>query len=339
MARTVFISYRRADTEVLAARLNRAFTERFGDERIFFDRDDIAQGTQWRERVAAQLARADTVVALIGTRWQPLLDERLASGADDVLRFELATALAARKTVLPVLADGAAMPGEAALPPDLRALARVQAAQLSSDRFDDDVRALLLSLRMPWSVALGWACANSFAWVAGALLAVGAWSLGTRLPEGSVLSWVLTTLAGALFALVVGGAQWLVLRRWWTGLGWLPLAQAACGGLAAAAAVLASQSPSALVSGIAGTVSFFALPALPLLTWLAMRRRIDGAGWFNLMNVVSPLAAMLAAPSLRAGNGDDGGAAVLSFAAIFAANLLSGVLLMLLLRRAGRRGR
>jgi TIR domain len=353
MARTFFISYRRADTEVLAARLNRAFAERFGDERIFFDRDDIVQGTLWRERIAAQVARADTVVALIGTRWQAQLDERAA--ADDVLRFELATALATRKAVLPVLADGAPMPDAGALPQELRAVAAIQAAHLSSEHFDDDVRALLLSLAMPWSIALGWACANSFAWILGLSLAAAPWRLASRAygaaagPEvsagvfnagGSPGALLLYAAAGALFALTIGGAQWLVLRRWWPRLGWLPLVQAACGAVAMLLGGAAAHAGSDIAGALAGTGSVVALLALPASTWWAMRRRIDGAGWFNFMNLVVPMGAAIAVVSLiDGGTSDNPLAGFALIAVVFAANLVSGALLMLLIRRAGRRGR
>jgi len=331
MASSVFISYRRADTGALAERLNRAFVERFGDERIFFDRDDIEQGTAWRARVADQVARADTVLALIGPRWQALLDERAAGSADDVLAFELGTALAARKIVLPVLAEGAAMPAAASLPLELRALAQVQAAQLRSETFEDDVRALLMSLRMPWSIALGWACANSFAWIVACFVAIALWE-----PSAP---WFFNTLAGAMFVLIVGGAQWLVLRRWWTGIGWLPLVQAACGGVAAlAVTVAAAPDSTALATRLAVIVALVAMPAVPALTWFAMRRRIDGAGWFNFLNVVSPLAALIGGSQLGAGADNDMLVGVM-LGAVFAANLLSGALLMLLMRRAGRRQR
>jgi hypothetical protein len=332
MARNVFISYRRDDTGAMAERLNRAFVERFGDERIFFDRDDIEQGTEWRARVAEHVARADTVLALIGPRWQSMLDERAAAGVDDVLRFELGTALAARKTVLPVLADGAAAPAAAGLPPELRAQAQVQAAQLRSETFDDDVRALLMSLRMPWSIALGWACANSFAWMIASLLAIA-------LRDGSD-SWILNALAGAVFVLIVGGAQWLVLRRWWTRLGWLPLAQAACGGVAALALTMATAGDSGGISTpLAGLLAVLAIAAVPALTWLAMRTRIEGAGWFNVLNVISPLAVLVVFGSQLGARSGNNVLVVAMLAAVFAANLLSGTLLMLLMRRSGRRQR
>lgn len=333
MAARIFISYRRADSQASAERLHDALARALGEERVFLDREDIGQGERWRDAIAHQLDQADVVLALIGPRWLQELTQRAQASADDVLATELARALQTPgKTVLPMLMDGTVMPSASDLPAPLATLTERQAAPLRSDHFDADVRALLLTLHVPWSVALGWAAASSFSWMLGGLLAL---ALG-NLPMPPVLA---HGLAGVVFGLAVGGGYWLVLRRWWPGLGWMPWAQAAQVGVAGmiTGSVASSQSLSAVSSLL---VLLVVLVGMPIVHWLAMRARMSGAGWFNIVNMVLPMASLFFVGASADPNDAGSNLATLQmFGGLFIANLCSGIFLMLLLRRAGRRVR
>jgi hypothetical protein len=325
MAARIFVSYRRADSQDCADRLHTALVQALGGERVFLDREDIQQGDHWRDTIASEVDKADVVLALIGPRWLDELNARATAGADDVLAAELGRALQTPgKTVLPMLTDGAVMPSASELPAPLAAIAERQAAPLRPEHFDADVRALLLTLHVPWAVALGWAAASTFSWMLGAIVALAL----ANLPVPIALA---HGLAGAVFGFVVGGGYWLVLRRWWPGLGWMPWAQAAQVGLVGAVSGVWPLAGSPLILLVA-------LVGMPVVHWLAMRRRIDGAGWFNVVNMVLPIAALLVVGTPA--DPKDAGShlqTLLMFGGLFVANLGSGLLLMVLLRRAGRR--
>jgi tetratricopeptide (TPR) repeat protein len=153
----VFLSYRRIEAQ-WADRLARHLGNRLGNDLVFQDVDDIAGGEEWRDSIAAAIRNAEVVLVMIGPHW--LADERGRRRLDDpldVLRGEVAAALAWGKVVLPVLVGGGWMPGSEDLPEDVRPLAGRNAVTLSDAQWNDDLgrlfdrlRALLTPTRERW---------------------------------------------------------------------------------------------------------------------------------------------------------------------------------------------
>ena len=86
------------------------------------------------------------LVALIGRQWVALTGEdgaRRLDNPDDYVRFEVTTALQRGVRVIPVLIDGARALRRQDLPAELHKLARLNAAKLSYDRYQDDADRLL----------------------------------------------------------------------------------------------------------------------------------------------------------------------------------------------------
>ncbi|MBX9632914.1 MAG: toll/interleukin-1 receptor domain-containing protein [Burkholderiales bacterium] len=156
---SVFISYRRDDSAGEAGRLADALEARFGKERVFRDVEDIPAGEDFARAIDRALAKADTLLVVIGREW---LEVRNAAGqrrledAQDFVRLEVESALAHELRVLPVLVRGTPMPAADELPESLRPLARIQAHELSDSRWDYDVRQLvgLLEQGRGWQTAL-----------------------------------------------------------------------------------------------------------------------------------------------------------------------------------------
>ncbi len=102
----VFISYRRADTRADAGRLYDRLVDRFGEDHVFMDIDDIAPGQDFQAVLRNTLDNCQVLLVLIGPGWLNASDEdgnlRLA-GSDDFVRQEVSTALARRIPVIPVL--------------------------------------------------------------------------------------------------------------------------------------------------------------------------------------------------------------------------------------------
>ena len=127
----VFISYRRSDTTSgYASWIYDRLADAFGADRIFMDVDSLPLGVDFVEHLERALASTDVALVLIGPAWLDALDEagnRRLNDPDDLVRLEVAAALRSSSRVIPVLVDGAEMPGRAALPQDLWPLARRQA--------------------------------------------------------------------------------------------------------------------------------------------------------------------------------------------------------------------
>lgn len=143
---SVFISYRRDDSAGEAGRLADALEARFGKERVFRDVEDIPAGEDFARAIDRALAKADTLIVVIGREWLSVRNaagQRRLDDTQDFVRLEVESALAHGTRVLPVLVRGTPMPGADELPESLRPLARIQAHELSDSRWDYDVRRLI----------------------------------------------------------------------------------------------------------------------------------------------------------------------------------------------------
>ena len=109
---TIFISYRRDDSQGFAGRLEDDLSERFGEARVFRDRE-IPAGVDFATHLEARLSEAEVMLVVIGRDW---LDAKNSAGErrlglqDDWVRREIERALARDIAVVPVLVGGAAMP-------------------------------------------------------------------------------------------------------------------------------------------------------------------------------------------------------------------------------------
>ena len=101
------------------------------------------------EAIEEAVGSSDAVVVVIGREWLDCTDaqgRRRLEGPKDFIRLEVATALLRGIRVIPVLVQGASMPGAEYLPQDLEKLSRRQAIELSNTRWDSDVSLLIESL-------------------------------------------------------------------------------------------------------------------------------------------------------------------------------------------------
>ena len=106
----IFLSYRREDSAGFAGRLADRLEAEFAAGSVFRDVDDIRPGEDFQSAIDSQLQAVDAVLVMIGPRW---LEARAKYGrrlddAADLVRVEVATALASGKPVIPVLVSGAA---------------------------------------------------------------------------------------------------------------------------------------------------------------------------------------------------------------------------------------
>jgi hypothetical protein len=146
VATAIFLSYRRDDAQGWAGHLGEALAAAFGAAPVFLDLRSIPPGADFVDAIESTLASAAVVLALVGPRWLSATGadaRRRLDAPDDLVRLELATALRRGVPVIPLLLGGARMPAATELPPDLAALARRQALEVSDARWEHDVAALV----------------------------------------------------------------------------------------------------------------------------------------------------------------------------------------------------
>src|SRR5262245_6234722 len=108
----IALSYRRADTGPVTARVCDRLIDRFGEKSVFMDNEDIRPGVDFRKRIQEVLAQADVLIAVVGTKWLGHQDNgnlRIHE-INDFVRIEIETALRKGITIIPLLVDGAKMP-------------------------------------------------------------------------------------------------------------------------------------------------------------------------------------------------------------------------------------
>ena len=147
---TIFISYRRDDSEGEAGRLSDDLAQTFQEGSVFMDVNAIQPGRDFRKAIDESIHKCSVLLAVVGRDW---LESKNASGQrrleeeTDFVRLEIASALRRDIPVVPVLVRGARMPSADQLPADLRELAYRNAVELTHARWKSDVRVLIQALR------------------------------------------------------------------------------------------------------------------------------------------------------------------------------------------------
>ncbi len=136
---SVFICYRRKDSDAFAEALRSEFERRLGPTRVFLDTRSIDPGDRFNEEIRQRLERASVVLVVIGTGWidaerQP--GSRALDDLDDPVRAEVRLALGLGKRIIPVLVRRARMPTAERLPDDIRALAQHNEFVIDDPRLD-----------------------------------------------------------------------------------------------------------------------------------------------------------------------------------------------------------
>jgi hypothetical protein len=148
-AKGMFISYRRDESAGYTGRIADRFTEHFGKDRVFRDIDSIEPGLDFAEAIESAIGSSGVMLVVIGKNWLTATDaagrERLQD-PNDYVRLEIAAALQRNLRVIPVLVQGASMPGTDELPEDLAPLTRRNAFELHDSSWGDDVGRLISAL-------------------------------------------------------------------------------------------------------------------------------------------------------------------------------------------------
>lgn len=146
----LYVSYRRTDGAVRAARLAESLAQRLGKGTVTWDGDLLEAGADFRAQATRAVAQADAMLVVIGPRWLQrgeATDWPRIHDADDAVHQEIAQALSLGKRVVPVLVDQARMPAPGDLPEPLQALAGTQALVIHDTSWEAGVNRIVSALR------------------------------------------------------------------------------------------------------------------------------------------------------------------------------------------------
>ena len=147
---SIFLSYRREDTEGQAGRLYDDLVAAFGSDSVFMDVAAIQPGRDFRKSIDQSLNSCGVFLSLIGKSWLTAKDtsgQRRLDDPADFVRIETGAALKRDIPVVPVLVQGASAPKPDQLPDDLKELAFRNAVELTHPRWDSDIQVLIKALR------------------------------------------------------------------------------------------------------------------------------------------------------------------------------------------------
>jgi hypothetical protein len=146
----IFISYRRDDTSYPVTGLASKLKERYGDEAVFIDFDDLTPGRRWQDQLRRELLERQAVLALIGKNWKtPRLND-----PQDWVRQEICTGIREGKMVIVLRLDNIAIPPATELPqdcelPQLHSFQNLQFRPLKDYDRDFDELCLCLERELP----------------------------------------------------------------------------------------------------------------------------------------------------------------------------------------------
>lgn len=147
-ANSIFVSYRRSDSDYVTGHVYERLRSHFGLSIAFKDTDSIPLGVDTREYIKEAIATSQVLIAVIGARWLDALNQRTIEGRKDWVREEIEAALAkGSMPIIPLLVESVQMPIEEDLPESLKALVYRNAAQVRPALdFDRDVDRLIKGL-------------------------------------------------------------------------------------------------------------------------------------------------------------------------------------------------
>jgi hypothetical protein len=121
----IFITYRREDSIDVTGRIYDRLCQHFGKQNVFKDVDSIPLGVDFRKHLGDSVGQCDVLLTVIGRQWLAGTGDKGQRRLDDVrdfVRIEMEAALKRNIPLVPVLVQGASMPGLEDLPEILQSL-------------------------------------------------------------------------------------------------------------------------------------------------------------------------------------------------------------------------
>lgn len=147
--KSIFINYRRDDSEDVSGRIYDRLVEEFGRGSVFKDVDDIPAGVDFRRVLEREVGSTDIMLVLIGVDWDNRANKGRLNDLNDYVRFEIETALKRGIPVIPVLVRRrTALPSKNDLPKPLQDLVFRNGLPVRTDPdFHKDMNRLISEIR------------------------------------------------------------------------------------------------------------------------------------------------------------------------------------------------
>lgn len=132
----IFISYRRADTGIVAPFLFKELERNFGEKIVFMDTQDIRIGENWVSKINEALIESSILIILIGKLWLTLKDKdnkRRITKNDDWVRNEILHFKNNNKYIIPLLLYKDFLLNKNKLPKELKFLQSIQSYFFNSE--------------------------------------------------------------------------------------------------------------------------------------------------------------------------------------------------------------
>lgn len=147
---TIFVSYRRSDSQDVTGRIYDRLAVKYSKKQVFKDVDSIPLGVSFPMYLKQMLGKAGMALVIIGPTWLNVKDEkgqRRLDDPNDFVRLEVETALRTGMPVIPVLVSNAQMPQASDLPGSMQKLmARNGIAVRPDPDFNKDIIRLLTGI-------------------------------------------------------------------------------------------------------------------------------------------------------------------------------------------------
>lgn len=192
----IFISYRSSDGKKDADRLCADLSRLYGEDQVFFDKQDLRGGHSWRSAIMAALGTRPVVLLLITPDLLGMVHPeggRRIDRDDDPIRSEVLTAQTHGATIIPLLTEGMLMPATAVIPGPLLFLKESHALKLRTEDWADDLNKIVADLAThgitpleqpgPQPIRRSWLhrMQRGFMWIGG--IFVGLIVIGLLVPE------------------------------------------------------------------------------------------------------------------------------------------------------------
>jgi pterin-4a-carbinolamine dehydratase len=153
MPESIFISYRRTDSQHAVFAIADRLRWTFGPDEVFLDRSVIKPGDEWPESLGRGVNRAKVVLPVIGESWLTTADEwgrRRIDDENDWVRREIGAALAANAekgtAIIPVLLETAKRLRSEAFDSKLQRLAEFEPVSLTADKWEAGLETLIVQV-------------------------------------------------------------------------------------------------------------------------------------------------------------------------------------------------
>jgi hypothetical protein len=141
MRHAVFVNYRVGDQDTVAALIAKVLRDQFGQDRVFQASTSIRPSEPFPEKILEAVRGAAVLLAVIGERWQPQ-----TWSEPDWVRREIAEAITANVSIIPVLIGAIRPMRDSDLPDDIKALANLQYMRMHYRSVSPDVSNLIREL-------------------------------------------------------------------------------------------------------------------------------------------------------------------------------------------------